>query len=72
MLRQDAAQVVAVPVDWKQYRQFYPAGSESPLLSELASEEAEVALQASHPGEKRAALLAAQPADAPADCCNPT
>jgi myxalamid-type polyketide synthase MxaD len=62
MLRQDAAQVAAVPVDWKQYRQFYSAGSESPLLSQLASEESEVALQASHPGEKRAALLAAQPA----------
>lgn len=62
MLRQDAAQVAAVPVDWKQYRQFYSAGSESPLLSQLASEESEVALPASHPGEKRAALLAAQPA----------
>lgn len=52
MLRQDAAQVAAVPVDWKQYRQFYSAGSESPLLSQLASEESEVALQASHPGEE--------------------
>ncbi len=62
MLRQDVAQVAAVPVDWKQYRQFYSAGSESPLLSQLASEGSEVALQASRPGEKRAALLAAQPA----------
>ena len=41
MLRQDAAQVAAVPVDWRQYRQFYSAGSESPLLSQLASEEAD-------------------------------
>ena len=62
MLRQDAAQVAAVPVDWKQYRQFCSAGSESPLLSQLASEEAEVPLRAGHPGEKREALLAAQPA----------
>ncbi len=62
MLRQDATQVAAVPVNWKQYRQFYSAGSESPLLCELASEEADVPLQAGHPGEKRAALLAAEPA----------
>ena len=40
LLRQGATQVVAVPVDWRQYREFYPAGSESPLLSELAREEA--------------------------------
>jgi NAD(P)-dependent dehydrogenase (short-subunit alcohol dehydrogenase family) len=62
MLRQDAAQVAAVPVDWRQYRQFYSAGSESPLLSQLANEEAEVQPQAIDPGEKREALLAAAPA----------
>jgi len=65
MLRQDAAQVAAVPVDWKQYRQFYSAGSESPLLSQLASEEAGVEPQAVHPGENRKALLAAEPAARP-------
>jgi acyl transferase domain-containing protein/acyl carrier protein len=62
MLRQGATQVAAVPVNWKQYSQFYSAGSESPLLSELASGEADVLLQAGHPGEKRDALLAAEPA----------
>jgi acyl carrier protein len=62
MLRQDATQVAAVPVNWKQYSQFYSAGSESRLLSELAIEEADVPLQAGRPGEKRDALLAAEPA----------
>ncbi len=63
LLRQGSAQVVAVPVNWRQYRQFYPAGSESPLLSQLAREEADIPLQASHPGEKRDALLAAEPGE---------
>ncbi len=62
MLGQDAAQVAAVPVDWRQYRQFYSVGSESPLLSQLANEEAAVQPQTTHPGEKREALLAAEPA----------
>ena len=62
MLRQDAAQIAAVPVDWRQYRQFYSAGSESPLLSQLTNEEAEAQPQTVHPGEKRKALLAAEPA----------
>jgi NAD(P)-dependent dehydrogenase (short-subunit alcohol dehydrogenase family)/acyl carrier protein len=63
LLRQDSAQVAAVPVNWQQYRQFYPAGSESPLLSQLAREEADIPLQAGHPGEKRDALLAAEPGE---------
>ena len=36
LLWQDSTQVMAVPVDWRQFRQFYFAGSEPPLLSELA------------------------------------
>ena len=67
LLRQDATQAVAVPVDWRKYREFFPAGTESPLLSQLAREEAGVPLQADHQGEKRfltrEALLAAQPAE---------
>jgi hypothetical protein len=39
LLGQDSPQVVAVPVNWRQYRDFYPAGSEPALLSELAREE---------------------------------
>jgi myxalamid-type polyketide synthase MxaE and MxaD len=62
LLRQDSSQVMAVPVDWRQFDQFYFAGSEPPFLSELAREQAPNPPQASHPGEKRDALLAAQPA----------
>ena len=65
LLRQDATQVAAVPVDWRQYRQFYSVVSESPLLSQLASEETDVQTQAGHPGEKRDTLLAAEPAARP-------
>lgn len=63
LLRQRSTQVAAVPVDWRTYRQFYPAGTESPLLAELAREEANNAPQASQAGEKRSTLLAAQPAE---------
>ncbi len=67
MLRQGSTQVVAVPVDWRQYRHFFPAGTESPLLSQLACGEPGIALQAEHQGEKkfltRDLLLAAQPAE---------
>jgi acyl carrier protein len=63
LLRQGSTQVAAVPVDWGRYRQFYPAGTESPLLSELAREEADNLPQAGHPGEKRTTLLAAGPAE---------
>jgi myxalamid-type polyketide synthase MxaE and MxaD len=66
LLRQGSAQVAVAPVNWRQYRQFYPtgsAGSESPLLSQLACEEADIPLQAGHPGEKRKVLLAAEPGE---------
>jgi acyl carrier protein len=63
MLGQSAAQVVAVPVNWKQYREFVPAGNASPLLSELAREEAEVPRPAGCTSERRDALLAAEPAE---------
>jgi myxalamid-type polyketide synthase MxaE and MxaD len=63
LLGQSATQVVAVPVNWKQYREFYPAGSASPLLSELAREEAEVPRPAGRTSERRDALLAADPAE---------
>jgi acyl carrier protein len=65
LLRQDATQVVAVPVDWRQYREFFPAGTESPLLSQLAREEAGIPLRTDQQREKkfltREALIAAQP-----------
>jgi NAD(P)-dependent dehydrogenase (short-subunit alcohol dehydrogenase family)/acyl carrier protein len=65
MLRQDAAQVAAVPVDWRQYHQFYSAGSESLLLSQVANEETEIQPRVVLPGEKREALFAAEPAERP-------
>jgi acyl transferase domain-containing protein/acyl carrier protein len=67
LLGQESTQVVAVPVDWRKYRESYPAGSEPPLLSQLAREEADVPRQTDRPGEKRgltyAALLAAEPGE---------
>ncbi|MGA2604831.1 MAG: beta-ketoacyl synthase N-terminal-like domain-containing protein [Verrucomicrobiia bacterium] len=63
LLGQSATQVVAVPVNWKQYREFYPDGSASPLLSELGREEAEVLRPSGRTSERRDALLAAEPAD---------
>ena len=62
LLRQDSTQVAAVPVDWRQFRQFYFAGSEPPLLTELGREQTPNPSHAGHPGERRDALLAAQPA----------
>jgi NAD(P)-dependent dehydrogenase (short-subunit alcohol dehydrogenase family) len=62
MLRDDATQVVAIPVNWRQYHQLYPPGTESALLSQLANEEAASPLRTVHPGEKRAAILDAGPA----------
>jgi myxalamid-type polyketide synthase MxaD len=63
LLGQNATQVVAVPVNWKQYREFYPAGSASSLLSKMAREEAEVPRPAGRTSERRDALLAAEPAE---------
>jgi acyl carrier protein len=65
LLGQGSIQVVAVSVNWQQYRESYPAGSEPPLLSQLAREEADVPRQAELSGEKprltSAVLLAAEP-----------
>jgi len=63
LLGQSRTQVVAVPVNWKQYREFYPEGGASPLLSELAREEAEIPRPAGRTSERRDALLAAEPAE---------
>jgi myxalamid-type polyketide synthase MxaD len=63
LLREDATQVVALPVNWSKYHEFYPAGTEPPLLSELVNEEAASQPPAAHSGEKRCAILDAAPAD---------
>jgi acyl carrier protein len=63
VLREGATQVVALPVNWGKYHEFYPVGTEPPLLSDLANEEAAGPSQAAHPGEKRSAVLDATPAE---------
>jgi myxalamid-type polyketide synthase MxaE and MxaD len=62
LLREDATQVVAIPVNWRQYQELYPPGTESALLSQLAHEEAASPLHTAHPGDKRASILDADPA----------
>jgi myxalamid-type polyketide synthase MxaD len=65
LLRQSSAQVAAVPVDWARYHEFYPAGTASLLLSELAHDQPGNSAHTSHPGadKTRITLLAAQPAE---------
>jgi acyl transferase domain-containing protein/acyl carrier protein len=65
LLREDATQVVAIPVDWSKYHEFYPSGTEPALLSDLANEEAAGPSQGADSGEKRSAILDAAPADRP-------
>jgi acyl carrier protein len=54
---------VAVPVNWKQYREFSPADRASPLLAELARESADVPQAAAHTSKRRDAILAAEPVE---------
>jgi len=61
LLRLGSTQVAVVPVNWAQYLQFHPAGTDPPLLSQLARAEAAIPSQAGHPGEQRDTLLAAKP-----------
>jgi acyl carrier protein len=63
LLGQTAAQVVAVPVDWRRYQEFQPAGSAPPLLSVLAREATELGRPAERTSERRDAILAAEPAE---------
>jgi acyl carrier protein len=63
LLGQGATQVLAVPVNWKQYQAFHPAGGAAPLLSELSREAASVATPLDRTSERREAILAAEPAE---------
>jgi acyl carrier protein len=63
LLRETTTQVAAIPVNWRQYRESYPAGTESGLLSELLNEAATGALQTVRPREKRKAILEAAPSE---------
>jgi myxalamid-type polyketide synthase MxaE and MxaD len=63
LLDRDTTQIVAVPVDWKRYRENGSAGIASPLLSELTSELAAAVRVSGHTSERRDALLAADPAE---------
>ena len=63
LLGETATQVVSLPVNWSKYHEFYGVGTEPPLLSDLANEEAASPSQTVHSGEKRSAILDAAPAD---------
>jgi NAD(P)-dependent dehydrogenase (short-subunit alcohol dehydrogenase family) len=65
LLREDATQVVALPVNWSKYHEFYPVGMEPPLLSDLANQDAASPSQTAHPGDKRNAILDAAPVERP-------
>jgi phthiocerol/phenolphthiocerol synthesis type-I polyketide synthase D len=52
-------------VNWRQYHEFYPAGTEPPLLRDLANEEAAGLRQTAPPGEKRGAILDADSVERP-------
>ena len=63
LIGQGATQVAAVPVDWARYREFYPAGAESPLFSQLAPAHDHQASRTAPAGGKRSVLLAASSAE---------
>jgi acyl transferase domain-containing protein/acyl carrier protein len=63
LMRGDATQVVALPVNWTKYHEFYPVGTEPLLLSGLANQEGVVEFQPGLSGQKRIAILDAAPAD---------
>ena len=63
LLREDSTQVVAIPVNWRQYHELCPPGTESALLSQLANEEAASPLRTVRPGEKLRAVLDANPTE---------
>jgi len=63
LLGQNATQVVVVPVDWRQYREFHLTGTASPLLSELARLDTESAGPRARGNQSRDGLLAAEPAE---------
>jgi acyl carrier protein len=62
LLEQKATQVIAVPVDWRQYREFHPTGIASPLLSELTRLDTEAPRPGGRGSQRRDGLLAAEPA----------
>jgi hypothetical protein len=57
LLRETATQVVALPINWRQYHEFYPAGTEPALLAELGCEEAASPMPASQAGTRRSQIL---------------
>lgn len=68
LLQQDSAQAGVMRVDWSQWRKAYPAIAEAPLLSDLVREttdggEEEPRQARDMPGNFRAVLLAAEPAE---------
>lgn len=66
-LRQNSTQVIAIPVDWRKYREFFSAETVSPLLSEFAHERGGIQPPSQRREEKkflaRDAFLTAQSAE---------
>ncbi|UQA57015.1 type I polyketide synthase [Polyangium aurulentum] len=61
LLEGDATQTVVMPVNWKQWGQFHPAGARSPLLSELVREQVGREKPAQEGSSLRQALLDIEP-----------
>ncbi|HZB96474.1 MAG TPA: beta-ketoacyl reductase, partial [Herpetosiphonaceae bacterium] len=62
LLRQEAAQVGVMPLNLRQWRQFYPKAAKSPLLAHLQEQESAAgARKSGH--DMRAALLAVEPGE---------
>jgi acyl transferase domain-containing protein/acyl carrier protein len=65
LLHHDATQVGVLPLDVRQWRQFYPKAAAAPLLAQLAQDEP----AATRPSPVRQALLAAEPGQRRALLC---
>jgi acyl carrier protein len=61
IMHENATQVWAIPVNWRQYRELFAAGAEPVLLSGLVNEAAAGTSQKVHPREKRQTILGAEP-----------
>jgi NADP-dependent 3-hydroxy acid dehydrogenase YdfG/acyl carrier protein len=61
LIREDAPQAAAIPVDWSKYREFSPSDTVPALLSELAAEAVATPSPAVRRGEMRDAILDVDP-----------
>lgn len=57
LMREDATQVIALRMNWSKYHEFYAAGAEPPLLSDLSKAEAAGESPVGPAGGRRSAIL---------------